>query len=47
MENYNEYIDINDLHFEGEEEEESDEEYERRLLAELRRDFLLNLQMWE
>ena len=48
MENYNEYINIDDddLLLKGV-EEEMDEEDERLLLDELRRDFLLNLQLWE
>lgn len=43
----NEYINIDDLLLEGEEEEEMNEEDEKALLDELRRDFMINLQMWE
>jgi hypothetical protein len=43
----NEYIDVDDLFLEGDEEEETDEEYERLLLDELKREFLTNLQLWE
>lgn len=47
MEYSNEYVDIDNLLLEGEEEEEMNEEDEKALLDELRRDFMLNLQMWE
>lgn len=47
MEYSNEYVDIDNLLLEGEEEEEMDEEDEKAILDELRRDFLLNLQLWE